>query len=213
MKGFLFDLDGTLVDTAIDMLAALKTLAAENGIDVEPDYHQYKELITYGSKAIVTSIFGQLADDVFKKLQSRYLQIYQDNLMIKSKLFTGIDTVIDSLDKADIPWGIVTNKPAYLAKPLIAALPQLDQCKVIIGGGCTSHAKPHPMPIIQALETMQINPQNSWYIGDALTDIQAANAADMNSAVAMWGYLKKQDEPEKWQSNSLLNNTLDILDL
>jgi len=213
MKGFLFDLDGTLVDTAIDMLAALKILASENGIDVEPDYHQYKELITYGSKAIVISIFGQLADDVFKKLQHRYLQIYQNNLVIKSNLFAGIDTVIESLDKANIPWGIVTNKPAYLAKPLIAALPQLSQCKVIVGGGCTSHAKPHPMPIIRALETMQINPQSSWYIGDALTDIQAANAADMNSAVAMWGYLKKQDEPEKWQSNSLLNNTLDILDL
>ncbi|MBL4659113.1 MAG: HAD hydrolase-like protein, partial [Alcanivoracaceae bacterium] len=212
-KGFLFDLDGTLVDTAIDMLAALKTLASENGIDVEPDYHQYKELITYGSRAIVTSIFGQLADDVFKKLQHRYLEIYQNNLVIKSNLFAGIDTVIGSLDKADIPWGIVTNKPAYLAKPLIAALPQLGQCKVIIGGGCTSHAKPHPMPIIQALEIMQINPQSSWYIGDALTDIQAANAADMNSAVALWGYLKKQDKPEKWQSNSLLNNTLDILDL
>ncbi|MBL4773417.1 MAG: HAD hydrolase-like protein [Alcanivoracaceae bacterium] len=213
MKGFLFDLDGTLVDTAIDMLAALKTLAIENNIDVEPDYHQYKELITYGSRAIVTSIFGQLEDNIFKKLQSRYLEIYQHNLIIESNLFPGIDTVLDRLDKHGIPWGIVTNKPAYLAKPLIAALPQLQQCKVIIGGGCTTHAKPHPMPILKALKIMNINPQNSWYIGDAHSDIQAANAASMNSAVALWGYLRKQDRPETWESNSLLNDTLDILSL
>jgi phosphoglycolate phosphatase len=213
MKGFLFDLDGTLVDTAIDMLAALKILAAENGINVEPDYHKYKELITYGSKAIVTSIFGELQAPAFKKLQSRYLQIYQQNLIKESGLFKGIDRVIFCLDKAQIPWGIVTNKPAYLAKPLVKALPQLSNCKIIIGGGCTNHAKPHPKPILHAIDKMQINPKKSWYIGDAHTDIQAANAANMNSAVAMWGYLKKEDDPKSWQSDVLLHQAIEILTL
>lgn len=213
MKGFLFDLDGTLVDTALDMLAALKILAQENDIDVEPDYHRYKELITYGSKAIVTAIFGQLEPEAFKKLQKRYLQIYQQNLLVDSQLFPGVQTVLDKLDSEKIPWGIVTNKPYYLAEPLITQMPQLSQCQVIIGGGSTAHAKPHPLPIETAIKKLNINPEISWYIGDALTDIQAGNSAGMRSAVAMWGYLRKQDQPHQWQSNVLLDDPLDIIKL
>jgi phosphoglycolate phosphatase len=213
MKGFLFDLDGTLVDTAVDMLAALKQLAEENGISIEPGYHQYKELVTFGSRALVTSIFGQQDDVVFKKLQTRYLAIYGNKLAIESQLFEGIDTVINQLDCNHIPWGVVTNKPAYLAKPLISALPQLQQCKIIIGGGCTNHSKPHPEPINHAIKKIGIDPQTSWYIGDALSDIQAANAAHMKSAVANWGYLRKQDQPETWQADIILTNPLEILGL
>lgn len=213
MKGFLFDLDGTLVDTAIDMLAALRLLANENGIDVKPDYHQSKELITYGSKALIDSIFGQLDNEKFKKLQRRYLEIYQQNLMIDSKLFTGIEKVIQTFDNANIPWGIVTNKPAYLANPLIAAIPQLKQCKIIIGGDSLQYAKPHPLPILHAMKKMNINPKKSWYIGDAHSDIKAANAANMNSAIAKWGYLKANDEIENWNADLILNNCLEIIGL
>jgi phosphoglycolate phosphatase len=213
MKGFLFDLDGTLVDTAIDMLAALSILAQENGIQVKPDYHQSKELITYGSRALVASIFGQLSEKKFKTLQSRYLEIYHNNLLVDSKLFNGIEKVIQQLDQANIPWGIVTNKPTYLAKPLITAIQQLNQCKIIVGGGCTQHSKPHPMPILHAIEQMQIDPKKSWYIGDAHSDIMAANAAKMNSAVAKWGYLKADDKIETWNANSILTNSLEILNL
>ncbi|VAW39810.1 Similar to phosphoglycolate phosphatase, clustered with ubiquinone biosynthesis SAM-dependent O-methyltransferase [hydrothermal vent metagenome] len=213
MKGFLFDLDGTLVDTAIDMIAALKTLAAENGILINPDYNQYKELITHGSRAIVVSIFGHLDKNSIWLLQQRYLQIYQQNLTVGSCLFDGISAVITKLDNANIPWGIVTNKPAYLAQPLVDSLPQLHNCKVLIGGDCTLHSKPHPEPINRAIKSMPINPTESWYIGDALTDITAANAAGMNSAVALWGYLSNTDKPHNWHANKLLTNALDILEL
>ncbi len=213
MKGVLFDLDGTLVDTALDMLAALKTLAAENGIDVEPDYHRYKELITYGSRAIVTSIFGELETEAFAALQQRYLQIYQDNLVIDSQLFVGMLEALNWLDEHDIPWGIVTNKPEYLAQPLIAQLPELNGCQVLIGGGSTAHNKPHPLPIETAIKQLNIDPHSSWYIGDAITDIQAANSAGMNSAVAMWGYLRQSDQADQWQADALLNSPLEIIGL
>jgi phosphoglycolate phosphatase len=213
MKGFLFDLDGTLVDTAIDMIAALKTLAAENGINIDPDYNEYKELITYGSRAIVTSIFGHLKPEEIKQLQLQYLHLYQGLLNQNSALFTGMDEVIKHLDKHQIPWGIVTNKPAYLATPLVNSLPSLSNCGVLIGGDTTAHSKPHPEPILHALKKLSLNPQNSWYIGDAMSDITAANAAQMNSAVALWGYLAQSDEPNNWQADKTLNEATEILNL
>lgn len=213
MKGFLFDLDGTLVDTAIDMIAALKSLAAENNISINPEYSKYKELITFGSKAIVTSIFGHLDNNDILKLQKRYLEIYQDSLTVDSCLFEGVDLFIKHLDAEKIPWGIVTNKPAYLAKPLVESLKQLQNCKILIGGDCTNHSKPHPEPINTALKSMSIDPQKSWYIGDALSDITAANAANMQSAVALWGYLSNSDKPENWQADKLLSSPVELINL
>jgi len=213
MKGFLFDLDGTLVDTAIDMIDALKLLAAENNINIEPNYNEYKELITYGSRAIVTSIFGHLSDASIKKLQLRYLKIYQKNLSIGSCLFDGIEQFIIKLDESRTPWGIVTNKPAYLALPLIKSLPQLNNCKALIGGDTTNHSKPHPEPINHAIKILKINPELSWYIGDAETDIMAANAANMKSAIALWGYLGKKDEPHNWQANKSLTHAKEMMNL
>ena len=213
MKGFLFDLDGTLVDTAIDMIAALKDLAAENNVFIEPDYTEYKELITFGSRAIVTSIFGHLNNNDILKLQKRYLEIYENGLTDNSCLFDGVECFIENLDKLSIPWGIVTNKPSYLAKPLIASLKQLENCKVLIGGDSTNYSKPHPEPINTAIHKISINPENSWYIGDAQSDIIAANAANMNSAVALWGYLSKKDQPKTWNANKLLNHANDLFGL
>ncbi|MCF6319856.1 MAG: HAD-IA family hydrolase [Proteobacteria bacterium] len=213
MQGFLFDLDGTLVDTAIDMIDSLTLLAAENNIEINPDYNEYKELITYGSRAIVTSIFGHLDNPSIKKLQLRYLEIYQQNLSAGSCLFDGVETFINKLDDSKIPWGIVTNKPAYLAQPLVNSLAQLSNCRVLVGGDTTNHSKPHPEPINCAIKILNIEPKTSWYIGDAKTDIQAANAANMNSAVALWGYLSKQDTPYEWQANLVLNHALEMLEL
>lgn len=213
MKGVLFDLDGTLVDTAIDMIAALKVLASENGIEIDPDYNAYKELITHGSRAIVTSIFGHLDSSEIKNLQQQYLRIYQGLLNQNSDLFDGMDVVIEYLDKQHVPWGIVTNKPAYLAKPLVNSLPSLGNCGILIGGDTTAHSKPHPAPILHAIKALSLNPQNSWYIGDAMSDITAANAAQMNSAVALWGYLAQADEPNNWHADKTLNQATEILNL
>lgn len=213
MKGFLFDLDGTLVDTAIDMINALKLLAAEKGIDIDPNYDEYKELITYGSRAIVTSIFGHLNDDSIKKLQLRYLEIYQQNLTVGSCLFEGVDAFLRHLDANKIPWGIVTNKPAYLAKPLVESLPQLKNCKALIGGDTTNHSKPHPEPINLAIKILKLNPEISWYIGDAKSDITAANAANMKSAIALWGYLSQKDQPDLWNANLSLTHASEMLSL
>ncbi len=213
MKGFLFDLDGTLVDTAIDMLQALKLLAKEQHIDIEPNHAEYKELITHGSRAIVESIFGKTDQQTFLTLQKRYLEIYQEILTQGSCLFQGIEDFIYLLDEQKIPWGIVTNKPYYLAKPLVDSLESLKNCGILIGGDSTEYSKPHPQPINTAVEKLKINPQHSWYIGDALSDIIAGNAAKMQTAIALWGYIGNNDCPEEWHASLSLKQPKDLLTL
>ncbi len=213
VKGFLFDLDGTLVDTAIDMLRALKLLAQENSIEIEPNHAQYKELITHGSRAIVESIFGKTDQKTFLKLQKRYLEIYQDILTQGSCLFDGVEDFIQALDKQKIPWGIVTNKPHYLAKPLVKSLKPLENCGILVGGDSTKFSKPHPQPINTAIQMLKINPKKSWYIGDALSDITAGNAANMQTAVALWGYIGTNDSPEKWQATKTVQQPLELFKL
>jgi len=213
VKGFLFDLDGTLVDTAIDMLDALRLLAKENNINIEPSHQEYKELITHGSRAIVESIFGITDKQTFFKLQKRYLAIYQQILTKGSCLFDGIEDFIEHLDKNHTPWGIVTNKPSYLAKPLVESLAALKNCGVLVGGDSTKFSKPHPEPINVAISKLKINPAKSWYIGDALSDISAGNAANMKTAIAMWGYIGQNDTPSKWQAHVTLNHSVELMKL
>ena len=211
MSGVLFDLDGTLVDTSIDMVLALQSLAKENGIEIEADFVKYRELITYGSRALVTSIFGEIDKNELSRLQKRYLEIYENCLTQNTNLFNGMKEVIQYLDSNQISWGIVTNKPVFLAQPLVENMPELQNCKVLVGGGMTEYAKPHPQPILLAIEKSQIKPEYSWYIGDALTDIQAGRSAGMKSAGALWGYIAETDNPNLWQADKLLNHPTEIL--
>ncbi len=210
VQAVLFDLDGTLLDTAPDMLAALQQLAEENQRQHRIDYHDHKALVTQGAKSLIESVFGPLDELQLQSLREHYLAIYQQRLAEKTRLFAGVGELLESLNRARIPWGIVTNKPGWLCEPLVRAVVELKPAAVLVAGDTLAVAKPDPRPLQHAMQRLGIAPQHGIYVGDAKTDALAAQRAGMPAAVALWGYLHPDDQPQQWQAE-LLHHPKDLL--
>lgn len=211
LQAVLFDLDGTLIDTAIDMIHALAKLADNHNIQHQLNVENYRQYISQGAVALVKSVFDDPPPDQLEKLRMEYLKIYQKQLNTHSQLFEGIADLINHLDSNSIPWGIVTNKPSWLAKPIVLNTPELQQSQVLICADEVGVAKPDPKPLLLAAEQMNLNHSQTIYLGDAKSDIDAAHAAGMQSAVAMWGYLAPEDKPEEWLAHFRFDNTLQFM--
>ncbi|TDR23670.1 HAD family hydrolase [Marinicella litoralis] len=194
----LFDLDGTLIDTAVDMIYALATLADNHSIKHSLNVAEYRQYISQGAVALVQSVFNNPPPKELKLLRSEYLEIYQRQLNTHSQLFEGVAALINHLDEHETPWGIVTNKPSWLAQPIVANTPELINAKILVCADEVGVAKPDPKPLIHAAQAMNIQVATTLYLGDAQSDIDAAHAAGMLSAIAMWGYLAPEDKPEEW---------------
>ncbi len=206
-----FDLDGTLVDTAPDLAYALNKVLQQEGRAALP-YESIRGVASHGSAGLLGLAFGITTEHPeFSSLQKRFVQIYQDNLTRESNLFKGMQTVIDKLDDMKIKWGVITNKPAFLTKPLMAGL-QLDQrAACIVSGDTTEQSKPHPAPMLHACKMVNTNPSHCVYIGDAERDIVAGRNADMHTLVARYGYLSDDDRPENWQADGIINHPEELL--
>lgn len=202
----LFDLDGTLIDTAVDMIHALMQLADQYGIRHQLNVADYRQYISKGAVALVKSVFNQPSPTELESLRKEYLTIYQQQLNTHSQLFAGINSLITHLNQLSIPWGIVTNKPSWLAKPIVSSTPELSRSQVLVCADEVGQAKPHPEPLLHAANHMAIKPQHTLYLGDAESDILAAHAAGMASAVALWGYLAPEDAPLQWNAHHLFEH-------
>lgn len=212
-KAVLFDLDGTLIDTAVDMIHALATLADNHRIKHQLNVENYRQYISKGAVALVKSVFNNPTAEQTEDLRQQYLEIYQQQLNTHSQLFDGIAGLITRLDEQETPWGIVTNKPSWLAKPIVDNTPELKQSQVLICADQVGIGKPDPKPLLLAAEQMQLNHAQTLYLGDAKSDIDAAHAAGMQAAVAMWGYLAPEDKPEQWLAHFLFNSPIDLVNL
>lgn len=210
-KGVLFDLDGTLLDTAPDLGHALNHVLAQHGF-ARMDYQDYRNHASHGAFGMLKCGFKtQLAEFDNEALRKQFLDYYLTNICIDTQLFEGIAQVITTLDDCTIPWGIVTNKPGWLTDALLPYFAELSSCQVVVSGDSLAERKPHPAPLLFAAEKIGIAPEHCWYLGDAERDIQAARAANMFAVIAAWGYISEDDEPENWQAHLSIKNASDLI--
>jgi phosphoglycolate phosphatase len=210
-KGVLFDLDGTLLDTAEDLGSALNHVLTLKGFPTLPK-EQYKNTASHGSKGLIELGFGQgLVDYDFEELRKEFLRFYHENISIHTSQYEGVEQTLAKLDKYHIPWGIVTNKPEALAVRLLTYFPNMKTSKVMIGGDTFKQRKPDPFPLIHAASILNVTPEDCIYLGDAQRDIQAANAANMFSILANYGYIEETDNVEDWESNMAIERFQDLL--
>lgn len=207
----LFDLDGTLVDTAPDLAFALNSLLEEQGKPTLP-YETIRPIASNGAGGLLELGFGVSGnDDHLPALRDRLLAIYQDNISRESKLFEGMNEVLFALEQANITWGIITNKPAFLTDPLVKALALHHRARCVVSGDTTAFSKPHPAPMMHACELINVPPEQCIYIGDAARDIEAGKNANMRTVAALYGYVSESDNPDNWQADANINHPSDIL--
>ncbi len=208
----LFDLDGTLADTAPELAAALNAVRRSEGLPPLP-YGTIRPAVSHGARALIQLGFPSAEGDAFQALRQRLLDHYQAHLGEHTTLFPGMSEVLEHLEARGLPWGVVTNKPAWLTEPLMATLGLRERAAALVSGDTCPQAKPHPAPLYHACRQSGLHPRNCLYLGDAPRDIEAARAAGMPAAVALWGYLGANDRPERWGAHHLLKHPLELLEL
>ncbi len=209
----LFDLDGTLVDTAYDLAFALNLQRTHHGL-VELPYETIRPYASHGSKGLLSIGFNLNESDAhFLQMRDEYLALYDQVLTRMPILFDGMAYLLNALELSGVRWGVVTNKPRRFTLPLLQSINLIDRAACVICGDDAAEPKPSPATLFLACEQTNINPQSCWYIGDAERDIQAGRAAGMKTAVALYGYLDTTDQPDQWQADALIKAPQDVLAL
>jgi N-acetyl-D-muramate 6-phosphate phosphatase len=210
LRGVLFDLDGTLLDTAPDMVNALNQLRAEHDLAALP-YETVRSGVSHGAARVVTIGFPDQDAERAVSLQRRFLEIYRSALARETQLFPGMDQVLDYLDEHGVKSGIVTNKAAWLTEPLLEELGLRARFACVVSGDTLPQRKPHPEPLLHAAQLAQLSAQQCIYVGDAERDVQAAHAAGMPALVANYGYLRPDEDSTTWGGEAYLEQPLDLL--
>lgn len=212
IRTVLFDLDGTLADTAPDLGYALNTLLKEHG-HAPVAAAQIRATASHGARGLIKLGFGiDRGDARFDALRTRFLEIYRDNICRHTVLFPGMRAVLDQIKRENRSWGIVTNKPAFLTDCLVAHLGIADLAACVVSGDTTANSKPHPEPLLYACKKTASRPEDCLYIGDAARDIEAGRRAGIKTLVAMFGYLAPSDQPERWGADGAVQQPHEILD-
>ncbi|MEE9595335.1 MAG: HAD-IA family hydrolase [Acidiferrobacterales bacterium] len=212
LRTVLFDLDGTLADTAPDMAQALNLLLKEK--DYEPlPFDTIRPWVSHGGLALVRLGFGEERGDVeLENLRQRFLEIYAENLCRETHLFPGIPQLLAMLSKNGFNWGVVTNKPGYLTEPLVAQLTIQPPPACIVSGDTTTNRKPHPEPMLLACKQAGSDPHECLYVGDAERDIHAGKRAGMKTLVALFGYITDSEDPETWGADGMIRAPMEVFD-
>ena len=213
IRAVLFDLDGTVVDSAPDLAGAANEMRRARGLPEVP-YARLRAMVGSGARGLVGEAFGVGPDDEsFIELRDEFLARYESRMTLQTRIFEQVETLLDALDARAVPWGIVTNKAIRYADPLTRALGLHERASVVIGGDTTPHSKPHPAPLLEAARRMHIDPACCLYVGDDIRDVQAGQAAGMCTVAVTWGYLGVGDPVESWGAHHTVDIAMDVLDL
>ena len=208
-KAVLFDLDGTLADTAPDLAAAANLLRTERGLAPAP-YEALRAVASAGGRGLIGAAFGLTPDDEgYPELLTAFLNNYQQAMVVESRLFEGMEALLTGVREHGMQWGIVTNKYRRFTDPLVPLI-GLAHADCVISGDTTPHAKPHPEPLFEAARRLNLPPEACWYVGDDLRDIQAGKAAGMTTVAAAWGYAGAV-APLDWEADWIAQTPLQLL--
>lgn len=204
VRAVLLDLDGTVLDTAPDMVAALNDLRTARQLAPLP-YALARQYVSHGARGLVRIGFPDASEAQFEVLRRAFLEAYAARVTGDTRIFEGIESALAVLEAAGVPWGIVTNKPQGLTEALLAHLGLLTRAAVLVCGDTLPERKPHPAPLLHAARQLGIEPVECIYIGDAERDVQAARAAGMRVYVALFGYIPADESPLEWPASAWLD--------
>lgn len=196
----LFDLDGTLLDSAPDFVATVNAMRQARNMDGVA-LEQLRPVVSKGSRAMLAVAFPHMAESERHALVPEFLDLYKSLIGRHARVFDGVESLLRTLEQAGCVWGIVTNKPEYLARQILPQLGWEQRCAVLIGGDTLAERKPHPLPLQVAAQQIQVAAAACVYVGDDERDIVAARAAGMPSVAALWGYRLDHDDPATWQAD------------
>ena len=201
----LFDLDGTLADTAADLCASANAMRDEHGLPPIP-LAQFRPWVSRGGRAMLDLAFAHMDDEARAQLLAPFLARYAESPCVHTRLFPGLGALLDRFEALGMRWGIVTNKPFHLAEPVVAGLGLAARCGVLIGGDSLPAKKPDPMQLNVACARLDVAAASCIYVGDDRRDVMAARAAGMTAVAVRWGYLAPDDPIESWGADHLVDS-------
>ena len=207
----LFDLDGTLADTAPDLAAALNKMRADRGLDTLP-LNPLRRMASSGARGLLGVGFGLKPGDAdYEAHRVEFLNNYEEALHVHTRLFDGVEALLTAIE-ATRKWGVVTNKAKRFTDPLSLSIGFTGRASCVVSGDTTPHAKPHPAPLLHAAEVSGVAAHECIYVGDDLRDIQAGNAAGMKTLAVTWGYLGDTEPPDTWGAHAVIARPAQVLD-
>ena len=211
--GVFFDLDGTLADTAPDLVAATNQLLSARNLPLKP-YEQLRPCASAGARGLIGGAFGiDTKHPDFIALRDEFFANYEKALCVHSKLFDGMEHLLHQLESAQLPWGIVTNKSERFTNPLIKLMGLSQRSASTVSGDTTPHSKPHPEPILHAARIANLDPNKSLYVGDDIRDVIAGKAAGMKTVAAAYGYCGCEEPPEAWGADFIIQTPQELLQI
>lgn len=209
----LFDLDGTLIDSAPDLGAAADQMRVQRGLASLP-FERYRPLCGAGARGMLEIAFGMGPDHVdYESMREEFFSKYEQCMTERTFAFDGVHDLIGAINARGLAWGVVTNKSQRFTNPLTAAMPLFSSAGTIVSGDTTPHAKPHPAPLLEAARQLRVAPAQCLYVGDDERDILAGHAAGMQTVAATYGYLGSQSDVGAWNAHAQINSPMALLKL